>query len=743
MARGLQIGKRIPLGEESTILPLAPIQDVPIISLEQEAFAETLGNVERAPEGALPQITTESFLTQEEAEFIPEVQQPELDFATQQIIAQGQQRRAEEAFARTPLFRPTVTPIQTAAVTDPVFGTTPIFTGGGVRLSIVERRNAKITEAAGKITNKPSDEELSGPFQFLRQLKKIAAKSSIDATNRAFAEAVEAGATNFQDIQNIINDPGNKIGRKVQQAISDIETLTIEAQGLNDLALEARKLSRDLGISLSRRNEKEIDDILRGASEVLEGLGKGDLGERIARTKTQTSILAVLDALRPNINADVETTELKKIIIEGISNAEIISLKTKQVLSDEKIASLISLSGQEDVIREFGVDKFAKEIRSLFEKDLVQRIIPLREATRVTIAPPPKDVTAIPASIREKLALQGLASKVIFKDNEFGVEGGAIVRNREGEVFGNGMDVVRTVIGGRERITSKKNAIALRTEGVRHNTKEQGIGNKFNLSDVETQFDKQGITRKLEGDLNAGYTKEDRDRLKKLQSSISAQQGIDNARIEDILTSNIWRGSYVFLGNDKFATTVRTHDSDGNSNAIRGFSFETSDGESGISIPTKVWNATLKNTGLILGIDFSLLREQGNFIVGKDRVWIGQGMFITDKDAKNWVIASDDGFPLLDDNGKSFSFSLKSIETPFRIEAKKIARSSQLRGVETGVIGIVPTITGGFSFSVEEEIQPVEAPQETIPTILTTEEFNRLPPGAKYRDSDGNIGQKP
>ena len=69
MARGLKIGKRIPLGEESTILPLAPIQDVPIISLEQEAFAETLGNVQRAPEGALPQITTESFLTQEEAEF--------------------------------------------------------------------------------------------------------------------------------------------------------------------------------------------------------------------------------------------------------------------------------------------------------------------------------------------------------------------------------------------------------------------------------------------------------------------------------------------------------------------------------------------------------------------------------------------------------------------------------------------------------------------------------------------------
>ena len=379
------MAKRTPIGEESIVLPLVGGQQQPI-SLEQEAFAETLGNVERAPEGALPQISTESFLT-------------ELDPATQEIVRQGQAQRANQFLAETrPRLGVSVTPIQVATSTTPFLGTRPIFTGGGVRLGIVDTRNARIQQAANKAANKPSDEELSVPFQNERQFRRIAAKSNIDATNAAFNEAVASGIP-IQDISKVISDPNTKIGRKFQKAKSDIEVLAIEASGLDKLADDVEVLGRDLDISLSRQTKKEIDAIRTGSADVLEGLGTGDVGERVARIKTQTSILAVLNAIRPNLTASIESDDIVKAQVEGISLAQFATQKAREFLTEESAEAAISFSGEEDVINEFGRDKFKNQLRTLFEKELREQWRAIRPATRVTIQPPADKVTAAPKFI--------------------------------------------------------------------------------------------------------------------------------------------------------------------------------------------------------------------------------------------------------------------------------------------------------------------------------------------------------
>ena len=444
MARGLQIGKRIPLGDESVVLPLAPIQPEPIISLEQEGFGETLANVERMPEGALPQISTESFLTEE----------PELDFATQEIIRQGQERRAQEAFVQAPRLQVSVTPIQVGSITDPFLGTTPIFSGAGVRLSIVERRNARITEAAGKIVGKPSDEELSVPFQNERQFRRIAARSNIDATNAAFAEAIASGIP-IQDISKVLADPNTKLGRKFQQAKSDIEVLAIEATGLDALADEVEELGRSLDISLSRQTKKEIDDVRRGAADVLEGLGKGDLGERVAKIKTQTSILAVLNAIKPSITTSIESDDIVKAQVEGISFAQFATQKAREVLSEDQLEALVQLSGQEDVVNEFGRDAFKAQIKTIFEKELREQWRAIRPATRITITPPADKVTAAPKFISKNATSIGEASQ----QTDTGVTSGSVSINDQGDVLTNGAEGIRVRVGDSEKFISNKNYI--------------------------------------------------------------------------------------------------------------------------------------------------------------------------------------------------------------------------------------------------------------------------------------------
>ena len=506
MARGLQIARRIPIGDESEILPIAGGQPQPT-TIEQDGLAQTLDGIERDPSGALPQLNTESFLTEE----------IELDPATQQIIQQGQQRRAEEVFAQTPRLLPQVGPIQIGSITDPFLGTTPIF-GGGVRLGIVERRNARIAEAAGKVSGKPSDEELSVPFQNERQFRQIAAKSNIDATNAAFAEAIASGIP-VQDISKVINDPNTKIGKKFQNAKSDIETLAIEATGLDALADEVEKLGRDLDISLSRQTKKEIDDIRTGAADVLEGLGEGDLGQRVARIKTQTSILAVLNAIKPNLTASIESDEIKKAQVAGISFAQFATQKAREFLTEEGAEAAIRLSGQEDVINTFGRDEFKKQLRILFEKELREQWRVVRPATRVTIQPPADKVTAAPKFISKNATSIGEASK----QTDTGVTSGSVSINDAGDVLSNGAEGIRVRVGDSEKFISNKNLEALKSGTVEFFAKKIGIGSRWPQSEVEEAFTKEDM-RAISNSLTSSLTEKDKLRIKTLNAKVKKKE---------------------------------------------------------------------------------------------------------------------------------------------------------------------------------------------------------------------------
>lgn len=719
MSRGLQIGRRIPLGEESVILPLSPIQDVPMISLEQEAFAETLGNVERASEGALPQITTESFLTQEEAAFVPEIPQPELDFATQQIIAQGQQRRAQEAFAQTPRLVPTVGPIQTATISSPVVGTTTVFIGGGVRLNIVERRNAAIKQAAGKAVNKPSDEELSVPFQNERQFRRMAARSNIDATNSAFNEAIASGIP-IQDISKVLADPNTKIGRKFQQARSDIEVLAIEASGLNDLALEARELSRSLDISLSKEAEQEINDILRGADDVLAGLGKGDVGERVAKIKTQVSILAVLNAIKPNLTASITTDEIRKARVEGISFAEFATRKAREFLTEESAEAAIGLSGQEDVINEFGRDKFKNQLITLFEKELREQWRGIGAPTQIFVDTTGKTIDPAPKFISTITTELGEASK----QTDTGVSPGAVIVNSKGDIFTSGGRGSRSRVGDSEKFVIHTNSEALNTALIEFHEKELGItsGGK-GLAGTKQSFSKEAM-RDAGINLRRSVTDDDEKRMNKLDSSIKAQGGINKADIEDVVESSIRQVGSADLGNGLMAVGINRHKSDADGNAIRGFNFTTHDGFTGIPIPTKTWEAEIEGTGWL-----GFFQDRDRIAIGDEKVFLQDVMFLTNKDQNKWIIA-DKGGRILTVDGESLNFGTGAIEKLFRGELTRINAGLSLKGAEVIGTSIKKTEAARTQFGLEAETETVS---EVIPILIRTSgEFNSLPKGTRY-----------
>ena len=358
MARELQLGRRIPIGEESTVLPLTGGELQPT-TIEQDGLAQTLDGIERDPSGALPQISVESFLTEEEAGI------GGLDLATQQIITQGQQRRAEEAFAQRPQFRPTVTPIQAGTITTPFLGTTPIFTGGGVRLSIVERRNALIDEAAGKTVGKPSDEELSIPFQNERQFRRIAARSNIDATNAAFAEAIAAGVS-VQDVAAVLADPNNKFGRKLQQARSDIEVLAIEGTGLDKRAKEIEKASIDPKKWVSPKALRLSREILAGIPDILEGLGQGNLSTILEEFAIEESVMEMINtSILPQLDVDVSESAIR--IAKGVSSniADFFETLETTSLSEEALDAIIDgvAADKPEVVDRVGREKIKQIVR--------------------------------------------------------------------------------------------------------------------------------------------------------------------------------------------------------------------------------------------------------------------------------------------------------------------------------------------------------------------------------------------
>jgi len=705
MARGLQIGRRIPIGEESAVLPLAGEGTVPArtpTSLEQDGFAETLENVERAPEGALPQITTESFLTQEEAELNAEAELAttgQLDFATQQIIAQGQRQRAEVAFARTPRLVPTVSPIQAGAITTPFLGTTPIFTGGGVRLSIVERRNAMIKDAAGKAAGKPSDEELSVPFQNERQFRQIAARSNIDATNAAFAEAIANGIP-IQDISAILANPNTKLGRKFQQAKSDIEVLAIEATGLDSLADDVEELGRSLDITLSRQTKKEIDDIRRGAADVLEGLGKGDLGEKISRIKTQASTLAVLNAIRPNLTASIESDDIVKAQVEGISFAQFATQKAREFLTEEGAEAAISLSGEEGVINEFGRDKFKNQLRILFEKELREQWRAIRPATRVTIQPPADKVTAAPKFIAKTITGLGEASK----QTDTGVSSGSVLISQEGNILSNGAEGIRVRVGDSEKFISNKNLEGLKSGTTEFFAKKIGIGSGRSQADVEEVFTMEDIRNVSKG-LTLSLTARDKIRLNTLDVRVR-QIGIDNVGIEDVIELAIRRVGSADAGNGEMATDIIRHKTDADANVIQGWNLRTQSGLVGISIPTKTWNAEAEGTGF-----FGFFQDQNRIAIGDEKVFLQDAIFLK-RDGK-WVLAGKDG-RALEVDGENLEFDFGAIESPFRGELKNINEGLSLRGAEviSTKITKVPAGTKPFALGAETEIATERTPAQ-------------------------------
>lgn len=676
----------------------------PMVSMEQEAFGETLANVERAPEGALPQINTESFLTEE----------PELDFATQQIIEQGQQRRAEEAFARTPRLVPTVTPIQVGAITTPFLGTTPIFTGGGVRLSIVDRRNARIQQAANKAANKPSDEELSVPFQFERQFRQQAARSNIDATNSAFNEAIASGIP-IRDIAKIINDPNTKIGGKFQKAKSDIEVLAIEASGLNDLALEARELSRSLDISLSKKAEQEINSILRGAADVLEGLGKGDVGDRVAKIKTQVSVLGVLNAIRPNIVTSIESDDIVKAQVEGISFAQFATQKAREVLNEDQLEALVQLSGQEDVVNRFGRDAFKSQVKTIFEKELREQWRAIRPATRVTIQPPADKVTAAPKFIAKTAAGIGEASK----QTDTGVTSGSVSINDQGDVLTNGADGIRVRVGDSEKFISNKNLEALKSGTVEFFAKKIGIGSRWPQSEVEEAFTKEDI-RAISNSLTSSLTAKDKSRIRTL-AAIIKQKGVDEANIEDVIELSIRRIGSADAGNGEMATNIIRHTADADANTIQGWNLRTQSGLVGISIPTKTWNAEAEGTGFL-----GFFQDQNRIAIGDEKVFLQDAMFLK-RDGK-WVIASKDG-RALEIDGENLEFDFGAIERSFRGELKNINEGLSLKGAEiiSTKIEKVPAGVKPFALGAEVEIPAEFTPaQQRVIEILKERQGGKI-----------------
>lgn len=686
MARGLQIGKRIPIGEEGAILPIAGEQPQST-SIEQDAFAETLDNVERAPEGALPQINTDSFLT-------------ELDPATQEIIRQGQEQRANQFLSDTgPRLRPSVTPIQVGNISTPFLGSTPIFTGGGVRLNIVDTRNARIQQAANKAANKPSDEESSVPFQNERQFRAIAARSNIDATNAAFAEAIASGVP-IQDISKVINDPNTKIGRKFQQAKSDIEVLAIEASGLDQLADDVEELGRDLDISLSRQTKKEIDAIRTGAADILEGLGKGDVGERIARIKSQASTLAVLNAIRPNITASIESDDIVKAQVEGISFAQFATQKAREVLSDEQLEALVQLSGQEDVVNEFGRDAFKNQVKTIFEKELREQWRAIRPATRVTIQPPADKVTAAPKFITKTATGLGEASK----QTNTGVSSGSVSINDQGDVMSNGAEGIRVRVGDSEKFISNKNLEALKSGMVEFNSKKIGIGSKWPQSEVEEAFTTQDM-RAISNNLTSSLTAKDRSRINTLDK-IVREKGLDGADIEDVIELSIRRVGSADAGNGEMATDVLRHNADADANAIKGWNLRTQSGLVGISIPTKTWNAKVEGTAF-----FDIFKDENRIAIGDEKVFLQDAMFL--KKEGKWVIAERDGRELKV-NGEGLEFDLGSIENPFRGELKNINEGLSLKGAEiiSTKIERVPAGVKSFALGAKTEIATGRTPAQ-------------------------------
>lgn len=678
MARGLQIARRIPIGDESEILPLAGGQPQST-TIEQDGLAQTLDGIERDPSGALPQISTESFLT-------------ELDPATQEIIRQGQEQRANQFLADTgPRLRPTVTPIQVGSITTPFLGTTPIFTGGGVRLNIVDTRNARIQQAANKAANKPSDEELSVPFQNERQFRQIAAKSNIDATNAAFAEAIASGIP-VQDISKVINDPNTKIGRKFQNAKSDIEVLAIEATGLDELADEVEELGRDLDISLSRQTKKEIDDIRRGAADVLEGLGKGDLGQRVARIKTQASTLAVLNAIRPNITASIESDDIVKAQVAGISFAQFATQKAREVLSEDQLEALVQLSGQEDVINEFGRDAFKAQIKTIFEKELREQWRVVRPATRITIQPPADKVTAAPKFISKNATSIGEASK----QTDTGVTSGSVSINDAGDVLSNGAEGIRVRVGDSEKFISNKNLEGLKSGTVEFFAKKIGIGSRWPQSEVEEAFTKEDM-RAISNSLTSSLTEKDKLRIKTLNAKVK-KKGVDEADIEDVIELSIRRVGSADAGNGEMATDIIRHSTDADSNAIKGWNLRTQSGLVGISIPTKTWNAESEGTGF-----FGFFQDQNRIAIGDDKVFLQDAMFLK-RDGK-WVLAGNDG-RALEVDGENLEFDFGAIERSFRGELKTINEGLSLKGAEiiSTKIEKVPAGVKPFALGAKTEI---------------------------------------
>ena len=687
MARELQISKRIPIGDESVVLPLVGGQQ--ITSLEQDGFAQVLDDVERDPDGALPQISTASFLTEDD----------ELDFATQQIIAEGQRQRTQGVLAQSQRLRPTVTPVQIGTITSPFLGTTPIFSGAGVRLNIVEARNARIRQAANKAANKPSDEELSVPFQNERQFRQIAARANIDATTTAFNEAIASGIP-VQDIAKVINDPNTKIGRKFQKAKSDIEVLAIEASGLDALADEVEELGRDLDISLSRQTKKEIDAIRTGAADVLEGLGKGDVGERIARIKTQASTLAVLNAIRPNITASIESDDIIKAQVAGISFAQFATQKAREVLSDEQLEALVQLSGQEDVVNAFGRDEFKSQIKTIFEKELREQWRVVRPATRVTIQPPTDKVTAAPKFIAKTITGLGEASQ----QTDTGVTSGSVSINQDGDILSNGAEGIRVRVGDSEKFISNKNLEAIKSGTIEFFARKIGIGSKWPQSEVEEAFTTQDM-KDISNSLVSSLTAKDRSRINTLDKTVRVK-GVDGADIEDVIELSIRRVGSADAGNGEMATDLIRHKTDADSNVIQGWNLRTQSGLIGISIPTKTWNAKIEGTAF-----FDIFKDENRIAIGDEKVFLQDAMFLK-RDGK-WVVAEKDG-RALEVDGKNLEFDFGAIEKPFRGELKNINEGLSLKGAEiiSTKIEAVPAGVKPFALGAKTEVATGRTPAQ-------------------------------
>lgn len=697
--------RKIPIGDEGKVSASSAgkQQKDPTVP-DRVILSEILGEIEEdKDEQGLDNSRANAIASLNEEDF----QTAELDPFTQDVVTGGTQ----------PAFSVKSQPVQLGSITTPFLGTTPIFSGQGLLL----QRERRLQRAANKASSfkPPSIKDFETAPQFLRNYRGVASRRMKGVVDKEF-ELFKNLGLNASQVQAVLGNPGSDSSRRIDDARSGLDTLGEELANLDEIGDEIEEKARSLDITTGKETAEFIRRIRTGDSKFIDLAEEGKLGPVLKQLNTQASIVSILNKIRPNIELDVETADVEQFFVQGIPEAKFVKQAAKAVLTDSTLDALIRLSGEEDVIEEYGRDRFKRDIRELQEKKLREqwRIINESPKWNINLPSPPKDVTRVPLSIQERVTSLGVASKQLTSPNglENGVTQESIATNSGGDKLINGEGFITTIIGGQTTTVSKKDPIGMRNALIEYYKPTLGIGKgQFEQSDVEGAFESQGITKQLNSLLSSATTEADRKKLNSLSNNINKEGGVNKARIESVAELTIRKQGFIDLGNNRTATSIIKHDVDANGDVIRGYNFKTNTGESGIAVPAKTWRVTVEKTGF-LPSTLDIFKEKGTLIIGDETVWLRDDMFIIGEDAKGdpvWILAEENGRIVDDGAGHRLEFPTKAIESPIRNSIKKLNRIATLPATKTKRTGQTPLETGRFIKGATGEttaLEPGEAP---------------------------------